>query len=248
MAKFCSRCGKKLEEGAVCDCAPVTKEVKTGDAVETAKKSLFDCLNIFKKIFTKPFDAIKTFVVENKFIAGIIMVVLSALSAGIYKLASLKSVYGAKSMDSISGDDLMNMFSSALSGESFKPAYFKEFITTFVVTLAMYALIILIGYLIVTKLFKGKATIKQMINALGISLALVLGAYLVNSLLVFVDGSFMTYVRSAISSFANITHILVLGAAVYHVSGIDKDKLFVSVASMSVLATFVSDLFSKIFN
>ena len=76
MAKFCSRCGKKLEEGAVCDCAPVTKEVKTRDAVETAKNSLFDCLNIFKKIFTKPFDAIKTFVVENKFIAGIIFEIL----------------------------------------------------------------------------------------------------------------------------------------------------------------------------
>ena len=92
MAKFCTKCGKELKEGQTCDCKKTSKKVTNNTQIDL-KESSIDCLNVFKKIFTKPFEAIKDFVCDNKFIAGIIMIVVAALTTGIYKIATLKSMY-----------------------------------------------------------------------------------------------------------------------------------------------------------
>ena len=253
MAKFCTKCGKKLEEGKICDCVNNTKnEVKVVDSTTKIdiKESCMDCVNVFKNIFTKPFEAIKEFVSENKFVAGIIMVVVAALSTGLYKIATLKSMYSSSSSDSFNANDLSSLFESALSGNfsSSEPEYLKEFFTSFGTSLVEYALIILLGYLIISKLFKGTATWKHMITAVAISLSVILVGNVINSVLVFIDGDFIGNIRSYISSFASISSILILCGAVKEVAGIDKNKLFVSVASMSVFATVVIDIVKKIFN
>ena len=122
MAKFCTKCGKKLEEGQVCDCSKTVKQettVVTNTNANTGadiKESCMDCVNVFKNIFTKPFDAIKAFVCENKFVAGIIMIVLAALSTGLYKIATLKSMYSSSSADSFNLSDFSSLLDSALSG------------------------------------------------------------------------------------------------------------------------------------
>lgn len=248
MAKFCTKCGKELEEGKTCECAnKVTSENKVVSTTKNIdiKESLMDCVNVFKKIFTKPFDAIKEFVAENKFIAGIIMIVVAALSTGLYKIATLKNISSSSSVS-----DFSSLLESALSGglSSSEPEYLKEFFTTFVNNFFEYALIVLIGYVVVSKLFKGNATWKQMINVVAISLSVVLLGNLINSVLVFIDGDFVGNIRSYIASFASILSVLILYSSVKEVSGIDKNKMFISVASMSVFATVVMDIVNKLFN
>lgn len=251
MAKFCTKCGKKLEEGQVCDCSATTTKqtVVTADSKIDFKESCMDCVNVFKKIFTKPLDAIKAFVCENKFVAGIIMVVLAALSSGLYKIATLKSMYSSSSADSFGMDDLSSLFESALSGGSIstEPEYLKEFFTTFGTNLVEYALIVLLGYVIISKLFKGTASLKHMITAVAISLSVVLVGNVLNSVIVFIDGDFVANIRSYISSFASILSILILCGAVKEVAGVDKNKVYVGIASMSVFATVVIDIAQKIF-
>ena len=70
MAKFCTKCGKKLEDGKTCDCQKNKKvEEKVVETTSTQidiKESLMDCINVFKKIFTKPVEAIKEFVCEMR--------------------------------------------------------------------------------------------------------------------------------------------------------------------------------------
>lgn len=253
MAKFCTKCGKKLEEGQVCDCSKNTK--KEEKVVETTtkvdmKESFMDCVDVFKKIFTKPMDAIKNFVCENKYIAGIIMIVVAALSTGLYKIATLKNMYSASSADSFTASDFTDLLNSALSGglSSAEPEYLKEFMTTFVTNLAEYALIVLIGYLIISKLLKGTASWKHIVTAVGISLSVVLAANVLNSVLVFIDGEFIGNIRSYIVSFTSILSILILYKSVKEVAGVDQNKLFVSVASMSVFATVVVDVVQKLFD
>lgn len=229
MAKFCTKCGRVLNEGEVCNCAQVVQPVATASTTTVdAKGCVMDCLNVFKKIFTKPFDAIKEFVSENNFIAGIIMAVAAAISTGLYKIAILKNTYADISFA--------------------EPEYLKEFMTTFATNLAEYALIIVIGYLVISKLFKGTASIKQMLTAVAISLSVVLAANLINSILVFVDGEFVINLRSYLASFASILNVLILYASVKHVAGVDQNKLFVSIASMSVFATVAMDLIQKLFD
>ncbi len=260
MAKFCTKCGKQLGEGMVCDCQVNTVvqpnmnvrqgTVGTSDIVADVKKGFMDCVNVFKKVFTTPFEAIKEFVCDNKFIAGIIMLLVTAITSGLYKLAVLKNMYSA-SADSFNSNDFSSLLGGILSGESSlmnKPDYLKEFFTSFGMNLVEYALIFALGYLIITKLFKGTASWKQMLTAVALSVTFVLVGNVINSVLVFIDGSFVANVRSYVSSFAYILSILTLYGAVKEVSGIDKNKLFIGVASMSVFATVVIDIAKKLFN
>ena len=94
MAKFCTKCGKELN-GKACDCSKNASTSIIGDI--DVKESCMDCLNVLKDIFTKPIETIKDFVVENKFISGIIMIVVAAISAGLCKIATLKSMYSSTS-------------------------------------------------------------------------------------------------------------------------------------------------------
>ncbi len=252
MAKFCTKCGSELVDSKCPNCKE-KKETKVVETTETEdlKTSFMSCLEVLKGIFIKPIDTIKSFVCENKFIAGIIMIVVAAITSGIYKIAILKNIYTSKSADSFTANDLTDMLSSALTSGSIKtvePEYFKEFLTTFVTNFAEYALIVGIGYLVITSILKGKASIKEMVTAVGISLSVVLVANLLNSILVFIDGQFVANLRVYITSFAAILSTLILYGSVKQIAGIDNNKLFVSVASMSVLATVVIDIFQKIFN
>lgn len=254
MAKFCTKCGKKLEEGEICNCS----NVNTNQVVESTQKqstkvdvkeSFMDCVSVFKKIFTKPMDAIKEFVCDNKFVSGIIMVVVAAITSGLYKIATLKSMYSSSS-GSFNVDDFSSLLDSALSGNLSvaEPEYFKEFLTTFATSLAEYALIVFVGYLLISKLMKGVATWKQMITAVAISLSVVLVGNVINSVLVFIDGDFIGNIRSYVASFASISSILILFVSVKEIARIDKNKLFMSVASMFVFATIIIDIAKKIFN
>ena len=256
MAKFCTKCGKPLEEGKVCECSQAVTKETTVVAPSTnqnanidIKESCMDCVNVFKKIFTKPFEAIKEFVCENKFIAGIIMVVLAALSSGLYKIATLKSMYSSTNSDSFNMSDFSSLLESALSGNltTAEPEYLKEFFTSFATNLAEYALIILIGYLIITKVLKSTVSWKQIITAVAISVSVVLVGNVINSGLVFIDGDFIGNIRGYVASFVSILSVLILGGAVRETTGIDKNKVFISVASMSVFATVVIDVVQKLF-
>lgn len=250
MAKFCTKCGSELKDGKCPNCKEVKEVVVTTEGTDI-KQSFMDCLEVFKGIFTKPIEVIKSFVLENKFIAGIIMIVMAAISSGLYKIATLKNMYSSSSPDAFNSSDLSDLFSSALSGDLSalaEPDYLKEFMTSFATNLAEYALIAVLGYLVISKLFKGTASIKEMLAAVGVAVSVVLVANLLNSVLVFVDAEIMGYIRTYIASFATITSTLVLCGAVNQVAGIDKNKLFMSVASMSVLATAVMDIVQKLFD
>ena len=256
MAKFCTKCGTPLEDGKCPKCKEVktTKEVKE-EVVEVeavdVKQSFMDCLNIFKKIFTKPLEAIKEFVTDNKFVSGIIMIVVTALSTGLYKIATLKNMYEANSGSKFNANDLGDYISAALSGGSFgpaKPDYVGEFFKTFAYNLVEYAAIALIGYLIITKLFKGTATIKQMVAAVGIALSIVLVANLANSIIIFFDGEVFGYIRSYISTFGTIFSYLILYEGIKGVAEIDKEKMFLGIASICICATIVIDIAHKMFD
>lgn len=250
MAKFCTKCGKELVDGKACSCSTKKEETVTTTNGVNFKESCMDCVNVFKNIFTKPFDAIKEFVCEHKYMAGIILIVLVAISSGLYKIAVLKNMYTSTSPDSFNANDLLGILGGALSGDLGlgAPNYMKEFFTTFATSLAEYALIVLIGYLIIAKLLKGKATWKHIVTAVAIGLSVVLVGNVINSILVFIDGEFIGNIRSYIASFASIMSMLILYGAVKEVAEIDKNKLFITVASMSVFATVVIDIVKKIFD
>lgn len=247
MEKFCTKCGKELVDGKCPNCRNEKQGIESSIDI---KESFMDCISVFKNIFVKPIETMKEFVCENKWVAGIIMTIMAAISAGLYKVAVLKNMWSSgKSMDSFIASDFSDLLSSALSGNLglSSPDYLKEFMISFFMNFAGYALIIGIGYLIISKLFNGKASMKEMMNAVAIGLSFILFANVLNSILVFIDGQLMANIREYIGSFASIMNILILYGAVKQIAKIDNNKLFVSVASMLVLANAAMDVLQKLF-
>lgn len=222
MAKFCSNCGKELVDGKCSKCGNVKESAKGSF---NFKDSCLECWKAIAGIFTKPVDTISKFVVDNKFISGIMLIIVTALFTGVYKIASLKSI-------ETSFSDIN---------------YLKEFFNEFLTNLGLYAALVIIGWAVITKLFKGKGSLKQMVQIVGISLVVSMLSYLICSALVFVDKEVIIYIMKYIFSFASIYEFITFFVAVKEVSGIDKNKLFLTVSSIFICSTIVVDVILKIF-
>ena len=223
-----------------------TKEVKSNEPAVTAddiKEGGKDCLEIVKGIFTKPFDVIKKFAVEKKFLTGVIMIVITAIANGLCKIATLKNMYGASSSDGFSTAEILSAMSGNYSGE---PDYLEEFFKAFGYGLLEYAAIAVIGYLLITKVLKGKATLKQVVAMAGVSLTVVALAFLVNAGLVYIDSEFVSYIRSYITTLGYIFSVAIFYVCISELAGIDKNKLFLTVAGAFIAGTAAVDLVQKI--
>ncbi len=93
MAKFCTKCGKKLEEGKPCDCEKEKKIEKEKEIEEQKERTneKFDIqsyvntyIEILKNIFTKPVDTVKKFATEENFILGLIAILINSLISGVF--------------------------------------------------------------------------------------------------------------------------------------------------------------------
>lgn len=230
MAKFCTKCGSPLENGKCPKCSGKETTVAKTETIEAIdiKQSFMDCLNILKKVFIKPVETVKEFVSDNKFVTGIIMIVITAIFAGLYNIATIRSTVGSNSF--------------------VEPDYLKEFMTTFAYSAVEYAIMAGVGYLVVTQLFKGKISIKEMFSLIGIAFSTVLVSYALCSIIVFVDGEVIKYIIKYITLFGGIFSYLLIYEGIKQKGEIDNEKIFLSVASICIFAVMVIDILHKIFD
>lgn len=171
MAKFCTNCGKKLEEGQTCEC---TKTVVASNG------NLFnECLEIAKNFFKKPIDTLEENVDESKLTHAFIMLGVNGIAMGLFMMAIAKSLY---SIMFAGYGSLMS-----LAAAQVKIPYVKIFFITFVVTIIVECLITLCSYLLSDKLFKGNTNIKKMITLFGFSSIIMSAATIVAAILSFIN-------------------------------------------------------------
>lgn len=196
MAKYCTNCGKKLEDGEVCTCK---KELSF-----ELKESLEQVVELGKGLFLKPVDAIKKYVEHDNIILSIIIIVLGGIVAGLFALTFVKEVIGI-ALGMIFGSASSIFGSSMNMNISYVPVFF---ITMFSV-IVIYFLQAAITYVIGNKCFKIEFDYKKMVHffaALSIftTLALLLsivGIYLSIYIVygLFLTASIMTTVVFALS-------------------------------------------------
>jgi len=88
MAKFCTKCGKKLVEGKTCDCEKDTNETVETKKEETtssvdASAMFHDYIEVAKGMFTHPIDTMKKYAKEKNFVLGLIMMAVYAITVGL---------------------------------------------------------------------------------------------------------------------------------------------------------------------
>ena len=234
MAKFCTKCGKPLEEGKACECSTVVK---------TTTNSLFtECLEIVKSFLQKPIDTLEENVDDSKFNSSLIMIGINAIAVGLFVLVLVKELLGSI-MGLMMG--MMGSYGSlmGLGSAQMEIPYVKIFFIVFVVAIVVTLLIALCSYLLAEKLFKGNATIKGMVTLFGFSSII----------------STVTLLAASILSFVNITIGIIVYTAgsllntYYNYKGlefacnVDRNKLgYVLMPSVLVVSLVVGYLLPKI--
>lgn len=151
MEKFCSNCGKELENGKKCECKK-----------ELSNEKLFEeCIEITKNFIKKPIDTLKENTNESKLNHALIILGINGIAMGLFLMAIAKTIYGIFTPKNY--NFIINITSEI------KIPYLKIFFVTFIVTIIIELLIATCCYFISNKLLDGKTDIKKMITLFSFS-------------------------------------------------------------------------------
>ena len=235
MAKFCTKCGKKLEDGQVCDCTKTVSQ--SASQANTGSQStgnidfnrgLNDYLDIIKGIFTKPADTIKKYAQSNKVLLGIVAMIINCLVSGLFFYFFCKEALGG----------LMSLFMggySSLLSSSYEIPFGRCFLMGIVFMAFWFTVCAFVILLIANPILKDKMDIKKAFALVG-------------SCSVFTT---LTTILAIICSFISIPitiAVLLIGAGFYlthlyqglsDITNIDKNKLVYVFMPAVAVATFV---------
>lgn len=220
MGKFCSNCGKKIEE---CEC-------KTSAKSTDVKNLFLGLLENLKGMFVKPNDTLKANVKEDNFIGSLIILGVNTLLAAFVSLVLAKELFGL-----IFGS-LYTMISSSIP-------YFKVFMVTFFMVALLYAATIGLMYLVVNKLLKNKVSFKLMTSYYGIA-----SIIMTPTLLVMILTALFSFKLTVIIFLAILMlKLFYLYDGIDMISKINKNRKSYILTAVVLVATLVVVLFMNLF-
>ena len=174
MAKFCSYCGKLLQEGEACDCRsqPVEAQaenvseqpVQAAPAAENAgiktdkiKETASGYMAFLKQYFKEPFAVSKKAISENNMVVAAISMAVYWVSVFFLMLAAFGKVTGY-------AEKMMGFWSET----EVKMPFFSTFIFSLLIA-AVILFLSMIGLFLLLKICKANADIKQTLLAVGIN-------------------------------------------------------------------------------
>lgn len=240
MGKFCPRCGKRLEEGQICDCGRVVainmdaqNETNNNNKINIFKKYL----NIVKGLFVSPVDTIKKYSTSDNVLLGIIAIVINCLVSGLYFYfvmdRALLKMFGLAS----------GGYSSILSN-NFSVPFGKVFFMGMLFMVIWFLVCAPIIFIFANPIMNDKMNIKEAYALTGICSVFTTLTTLVSLLVLFI-----TYKLSII--------VLLIGATFYltylyqglrEITSIDKNKLaYVFVPSVGISTFLMIEIVPRLF-
>ncbi len=236
MAKFCTKCGKKLEEGKKCECENkkekgIEKQENTSTTSNFDIQSCFDSyVEILKNIFTKPVDTIKKFATEDNFILGLIALFINSLVTGglVYFIAK----------ESIGAITAGMGYSSLLFGiGAFEIPFLKVVLYGTVFMVVHFLMTALMLFVIVNSILKDNLTFKKATSLVGVCSIFTTVTTLVAILLTFVSMQLSIY----FILIAVVIYSMHLYQGIIELTNIDKNKLayvFTGTVAVSLFVVF----------
>lgn len=229
MAKFCTKCGKLLNEGEVCNCTTVVEPIQqavvttTYVAQQPQGNSLFkECVEIVKNFFKKPIDVLQENTNESKLTNSIVMIAINGLSIGLFVVVLIKEVLASliTTMGLLSGG--MGGYASLITNNyQVKIPYLKYFIIFAIVGICAHFLLGAVTYLVSEKMFKGNTNIKKMITLYGFSSIMLSAGLLIATICLFIN----TGIAIAVLSISAVMYNYYTYKGLEFVCSTDKNKL-----------------------
>ena len=211
MAKFCTKCGSPLEDGKPCKCETVKEEKVVKKSSSSFGDLLKEYLEVVKSTFTKPIDTLKENANENKFNLSLVAIAVFGILIATFVCLLMSKTLG--------------IFSSFV-----EIPYLKIFLISFIIGAGTIALMALIGYLVIDKLFKGNTSIKKLFVLFGLSSTIASVALVIAVLATILELNMnIIYVIIALGSLLNLC---------YTVKGIEYySKLNINVIGYAIVLT-----------
>ena len=266
MAKFCTKCGKPLVEGTTCNCGnteqqPVVETLnfeqpsmkdfqQTSNMNQTmmnqaqggmaqpskAKNILNDCLAVIKGFFKKPVTTIEANADDSKFTNALALAGVFAASVMAFVLVVLGDLYSTLEKTMTMG--------GLVEAPELEVPYIKVGLITFITVAGALALMALLAWLILAKLFKVNTTYKKVFGIYAVSSIISAAAALVATVCTFIDYRIAFIVLAL--GFALNTHYV--SVTIKAAGQADENKLgYVVVIAQYVAIFVVAFLLYKIF-
>ena len=245
MGKFCTRCGKRLEEGQICDCGRepainiVAQNEASNNSTSKSVNNIFKgYLDIVKGLFLSPIDTIKKYATEDNFILGVIAMVINCLVSGLFFYflmdRALLKIFGLAS----------GGYSSLLSSNVSLP-FGKIFLMGMLFMVIWFLVCAPIIFIFANPIMNDKLNIKEAYALTGVCSVFTTLTTLASILFLFI-----TYKLSII--------IILFGAAFYltylyqglrEITSIDKNKLaYVFVPSVGITTFIMMEIVPRLFS
>lgn len=226
MAKFCTKCGKKLEEGKACECE--TKEVKEKTIV-TNNTMVNDYLEVLKGMFTKPLDTMKDYAKRSKFNLGLIMLLLNAIIFGLFIFLFAK--------EGMNGVYTMIYGKSSLFGNVTKNVEIPIKIF-FISTLMMVVYHFLLGgfiHFISTTILKKESDLKKTYSLIGCAATITTATTLLALIFIYVN----IWLCLIVLSLGSLFYLINLFHGFSELTKVDKNKMAYTFTSAYAVTLFI---------
>lgn len=238
MAKFCTKCGKKLEDGEVCTCQQETKkEVKKVEAEKeervvattTTPSAANDYLNkamdIVKGMFTHPIKTMKQYGKAENMGLGLILIAINCLVYVFFICMAVKEIASNSSFTYFMG---MGSLGSADIPTDILVKIFVLFFGGFAGTA-------LTLYVLAGPVFKGNGDIKQAFALVGTASALTTVTTLVALVCMYIS----TKVMGIVLGIATVLYWVQLYHGFVKTTDLDEEKTGYSYTAAIAVAAFL---------
>lgn len=172
MAKYCIYCGKKLEDGEVCNCR--------ANSVQSQPSNLGTNLSdILKGMFVKPINTIKKYTDESNFNLALILLGVFSLAISLFVLSLVKNL-----ADASSSMGALTLYSIGMA--RMQVPYLKIFFVVLIVAIAFIFVYTGLLYLVNSIMFKGDKSFKKVFTMYGINSVITTVSLLVAAIFMFI--------------------------------------------------------------
>jgi hypothetical protein len=215
MAKFCTECGKELEDGKACDCkaSKTKKEEKTNSESFDFQAALLTVWETTKKMFKKPISTLKEFSKDDNVYVGLIIIAIVAILSG---------VSGLLTIDNIAG----------------KYNGFEVFMKFFGISLIPVLVNVAVYFVVYNALLKSKVTWKTLVAAFSGTMILETIGSLVTVVCSYIAG----WLATLVLVFTIAVYLVQFITIIKHVTNIDEEKNTFAFAACVTISCAISFL------